>query len=197
MTCTWNYFQYLPCIIIFYDVNKYCLLYMWLLSANFLDFLKRLSSLCQIVSIMFNLIALNGKFYWLFTNFKTLCFIVQIFRILPMLDSSSFVHQVTLDPHQRKCVELEVTLSSLNQLTHRLLSLIMTGKAGHNPDKRFLSKGILQMKFMSRSSHAEEVSSTSSNRDTQWIVDSGKAPERNIIIDGTFNVIFYLRIIFP
>jgi hypothetical protein len=61
----------------------------------------------------------------------------------------------------------------------------MTGKAGHNPDKRFLSKGILQMKFMSRSSHAaEEVSSASSNRDTQWIVDSGTAPKRNIIVDG-------------
>ena len=61
----------------------------------------------------------------------------------------------------------------------------MTGRAGHNPDKRFLSKGILQMKFMSRSSHApEEVSTASGNRDTQWIVDSGAVSQRNIIIDG-------------
>merc|ERR1712176_1678195 len=42
------------------------------------------------------------------------------------------------------------------------------------------------MKFMSRSSHAEEVSSASNKRDTQWIVDSGTAPERNIIIDESY-----------
>ena len=76
----------------------------------------------------------------------------------------------------------------------------MTGKAGHNPDKRFLSKGILQMKFMSRSAHApEEVSAAGSNRDTQWIVDSGAAPQRNIIIDGralsgTFSEICFFNI---
>ncbi|KAL5265137.1 hypothetical protein ACHWQZ_G006022 [Mnemiopsis leidyi] len=63
----------------------------------------------------------------------------------------------------------------------------MTGRAGHNPDKRFLSKGILQMKFMSRSSHApEEVSTASGNRDTQWIVDSGAVSQRNIIIDESY-----------
>lgn len=62
----------------------------------------------------------------------------------------------------------------------------MTGKAGHNPDKRHLSKSILQMKFMSRSNGDDELNAASSNRDTQWIVDSGGAPERNIVIDESY-----------
>ena len=59
----------------------------------------------------------------------------------------------------------------------------MSGKAGHNPNKRFLSKSILQMKFMSRSAPVD-LSANSSNRDTQWIVESEDVPERNIYVEG-------------
>ena len=45
------------------------------------------------------------------------------------------------------------------------------------------------MKFMSRSNGDDELNAASSNRDTQWIVDSGGAPERNIVIDGEISLV--------
>ena len=60
--------------------------------------------------------------------------------------------------------------------------------AGHNPDKKSLSRSIKQMKFMSRSLNREDGSgSDGPERDTQWISHHG-TQQRTVKIEGTSSV---------
>ena len=57
-------------------------------------------------------------------------------------------------------------------------------RAGHNPDKKSLSKSIKQMKFMSRSVFREDESGDEGpDRDIQWISHHGTGP-RTVKIEG-------------
>ena len=62
----------------------------------------------------------------------------------------------------------------------------MSGVAGHNPNKLNLSKGLLSMKFMSRSVPMDEKADTYGKRDTQWVSDEGNNSSKHIKYEGKY-----------